>query len=174
MFRLLITVFIFSSFFSLAQHTQTEHEMAQLIFHQINTIRVLNELDEVEFNDDDQKVALLHSEEMRKYNFFNHNHPRKKKIKSLRNRYEYYGINFSRISENIVWVEFFVDEEDIDQLSDNEYLIMAKKVADVWMNSTGHRKNILGEFDTSGLACYFRWEKDKLIITATQVFRKAN
>lgn len=68
-------------------------------------------------------AAQRHAEDMLTRNYFAHENPEKK---SVRERASATGYEWQRIGENIAEGQFSVDE-----------------VMDTWMNSPGHRKNIL-------------------------------
>ena len=89
----------------------------------VNEIRRSNGLPELKLNEELSRVARIKSEDMAKNNYFSHNSPTYGSPFDMMKRF---GISYRTAGENIAK----------GQRS-------AKAVVDAWMNSEGHRANIL-------------------------------
>ncbi len=88
--------------------------------------------------DDLRRVARAHSEDMIARNFFDHTNPDNE---NPWDRMRAVGISWSSAGENIAW---------------NNYSNQAEIAIQGWMNSTGHRNNILnGGFTHTGMGVAF-------------------
>ncbi len=110
-----------------------------------------------------EKSAYIHSQDMVKHNFFSHTSPINGKEK-MTDRYRYVGINkYGSAAENICYNY---------QVSPT-YWSFAVELVNGWMDSPGHRKNILNS-QYIYLGCgvyYYKFEYDKYIyVKSTQNF----
>ncbi|MBZ4669534.1 MAG: copper amine oxidase [Defluviitaleaceae bacterium] len=108
------------------------------IFDLANSVRVRNGLKPFVWDDQAAKSSLLHSEDMSKNNFFSHTNL---KGQSPFDRMVAQGIKYSLAGENIA--------------AGQTNAIYAHEG---WMNSEGHRKNILGDFERLGVGVCFGGE----------------
>ncbi|HOM02713.1 MAG TPA: CAP-associated domain-containing protein, partial [Acetivibrio sp.] len=117
------------------------------IFDLANAVRVRNGLEPFEWDNEIAKVAWAHSKDMIINDFFSHNNLQGE---SPFDRMKKAGITYSSAGENIAIGQ-------IDAIYAHE----------AWMNSPGHRANILGKFERLGVGVYIG---DDERITYTQNF----
>jgi uncharacterized protein YkwD len=133
------------------------------IFIQSNTQRTGKNLPAVTWEDNLAVTARFHSSDMGTRSFFSHINPDNIgpffRISKLHRRY------IGTVGENIV---------KITKDSSNPG-IMAKKIVNLWMNSTGHRQNILNkDYTTLGVGVVETTDPNNIpILYATQLFGKA-
>lgn len=111
------------------------------------------------------RSSRLHSANMKQYNFFSHVNRKKKAFKTPHLRIRYVGGRFKGTAENIA--KFSVLELPADnsyligkngklqdksgnELQGRTYKSLGKMIVDAWMDSEGHRENILGEYQYLG------------------------
>lgn len=88
-------------------------------------------------------VALQHSRDMADRDFFDHTSP---DGDSAKDRYRKYGHDTRSVGENIA-----LENPDLTASPDK----IARSIVNGWMNSDGHRKNLLREsFDAEGIGVY--------------------
>lgn len=102
------------------------------LFFRTNEERIKNNLPEFYFSLALEKAALGHSIDMVQQNFYSHQSPIPGK-EDMSDRLKRVGINYTACAENIY---NFFDE-------DPTYWSLASKLVEGWMNSSGHRRNIL-------------------------------
>lgn len=117
------------------------------IFDLANTVRVRYGKVPLEWNDEVAEVARAHSEDMILNDFFDHDNL---EGESPFDRMEKAGIEFRSASENIA-------QGQMDGIYAHE----------AWMNSAGHRSNILGDFTRLGVGVYIDNDRD---VSYTQNF----
>jgi len=105
------------------------------IFHINNAMRAKFGLTPLVWHEELSTIARTHSQDMATNNFFSHNNL---KGESPFDRMKNAGITYSRAAENIA----------AGQTS-------AIEVMDTWMNSEGHRKNILSDITHLGVGVYY-------------------
>lgn len=131
------------------------------IFFATNEQRVKHRLPEVTYSAKLEESAFMHSKDMCEKNFFNHNNPRDKKKKTPTDRAKLVGIINPYIAENIATAFGLQYEQgrDVfpkgygkfsytsngDLILPNTYIALADALVKSWMNSEGHRKNILSK-----------------------------
>jgi len=129
------------------------------------------------------KSSILHSKEMRKHNFFNHTNPHNSKLKFLRNRldivckgtrhsFQIGGENIADFPLSDKKTVVYIGPMKFKTKSPKDtYAELAKKVVDGWMNSPGHRKNILkSEFEFMGCGTCLYQNHNDIRIKITQNF----
>jgi uncharacterized protein YkwD len=144
------------------------------IFWFTNVERRKHNLKQFQFHDKLRQAAILHSEQMKRHNFFDHNNNFDARYKTLTDRINsvkdstFQG--FSSWGENIAdypiieanknfTIENRNGTERFFSMSGAEilpytYYDYAKTVVDGWMNSPGHRANILNpDFKYLGCGC---------------------
>jgi uncharacterized protein YkwD len=107
------------------------------IFTQVNRERQDNNLPPLAWDDGLSIIAQNHAEDMAGKNYFSHTGP------DGRDAFDYLteaGITYRCAAENIAWGD------------DN-----ARTLVKRWMGSSGHRKNILGDFSKVGIGSYRRY-----------------
>ena len=144
------------------------------IFWFTNIERKKYNLKPFQFHSKLRQIAILHSKQMNRYNFFSHENPFDTRYKTLDDRiYSVKDNNFQGFmswGENIADVPvikanetftvenrngiqrlFSMNGKEIFPYSYYEY---AKEVVDGWMNSPGHRENIVNsDFEYLGCGC---------------------
>jgi uncharacterized protein YkwD len=131
------------------------------IFYVTNEVRQKHKLTYLEYHKLLEEAAVLHSDNMVSQNFFDHINPKSKKFKTPEDRARYEGIQNPFLAENIIESfvldyksgkpvftdgkgKFWYKKED-SPLSVHTYLSLADKMVEDWMNSPGHRANILSK-----------------------------
>lgn len=105
------------------------------IFYVTNEIRAEHNLSELKHTVELEIAAWNHSKSMAEQEFFSHNNSYNSDRYSPSDRGELAGILNPSIAENIAMSSFY----------DETYLSMAENILDMWMDSEGHRDNILSE-----------------------------
>ncbi|WP_241692967.1 CAP domain-containing protein [Haloarcula limicola] len=141
-------------------------EMA--IHEEVNQRRTANGLGQLEYRSDLVEVARYHSKDMASKGYFSHDSPNGE---SLGDRYQRFGINCAG-GENIAYTYW---EENIQSEGRLLYYDSEQDVAiglvNQWMNSTGHRENILRErFQSEGIGISVAEVDGATRIYATQNF----
>ncbi len=126
--------------------TTSEHIEA-LVHYYVNKVRSKHGLLELEYDHDLVEIARSHSSDMIERDFFSHTTPEGNDVKD---RYRKYGYQSGQIGtiymgENIAQQSF--PKQRVDQSSEvnrsKMLLEIARSVVDQWLDSPGHRKNIL-------------------------------
>lgn len=131
------------------------------IFYLTNEIRLKNNRSELTYNPLLEKSATLHSNNMVKYNYFDHYNPRSKKLHDPNDRARFVGIYNPFLAENIakgfvldyipnslVYPEgpgIFLKTLRGKPLGPRTYLGVAEALMNSWMNSPHHKANILSK-----------------------------
>jgi uncharacterized protein YkwD len=129
------------------------------IFFVTNEERAKKKLSFLEYAPELEKTAIMHSRDMNRDTFFSHYNPVDKKKKTPNDRAAIAGILNPFLAENIatchglkyksgtnVYIRgdgLFSYKMDGELIPSHTYLSLAEAVVDDWMNSKGHRKNIL-------------------------------
>lgn len=141
----------------------------RLIHEYVNGERVERGIDRLEYNGELVLVAREHGRDMYQQGYFAHVSP---KGKTVKDRYDTAGIRCSPAGENIVqtWAFTNVMTDGGTAVYDTEEEV-ARGVVNQWMNSTGHRKNILHEsYSEQGIGIVLVNEGNRIKIYATQNF----
>nr|WP_254283009.1 CAP domain-containing protein [Halomicroarcula limicola] len=138
------------------------------IHEEVNQRRTANGLGQLEYRSDLVEVARYHSKDMASKGYFSHDSPNGE---SLGDRYQRFGINCAG-GENIAYTYW---EENIQSEGRLLYYDSEQDVAiglvNQWMNSTGHRENILRErFQSEGIGISVAEVDGATRIYATQNF----
>jgi uncharacterized protein YkwD len=146
------------------------------LFFITNEERAKKRLPFLEYAPELESAARMHSRDMYESNFFSHYNPSVKKKKTPSDRAVLAGILNPYIAENIatshglkyksgekVFVRGsgkFSYTMEGELIPHHTYLSLAETIVDSWMNSKGHRKNILSD-DALQLGCgtYFFLDK---------------
>lgn len=134
-----------------------------------------------------QASSNLHSQAMRQKGFFNHRNPYSRRYRSASKRIAAFNPKFNGSAENIAEVhlrellpkgDFYVEDGQVTDgrgqpLPFRTYADLAQIVVAQWMDSPGHRENLLGAYQY--LACasslpYRRKKRDLYQISITQNF----
>lgn len=126
----------------LGADTLSPGEFARQIHAEINAIRGRNGLPELIWRDDLAGLALRHSQNMGKQDFFNHVDPEGLQV-SQRLRKHLPELLVAGVGENLYFIE-------------NSRLVFdPREIALGWLNSTGHKANILSQdFTHEGIAVH--------------------
>ncbi len=135
------------------------------LFYATNEIRLAKKKPIFSFHKVLLKSSQIHSAEMEKRNFFDHNNRKNRRLKKLSQRIAKAGGGFSSFGENLAMVNiynlgkkgtYFVNKEGeiVNQkgspLQIKTYKELAVYVVDKWMHSKGHRENILRDYSFMG------------------------
>lgn len=132
------------------------------IFYETNRQRVLNGKPQFKYDYRLEVSAHNHSVSMVERNFFSHESP-VSGMETMSQRIEAAGIDFQTAGENIAYRPI-----------GSTYAETAKALLDQWMNSPGHRANIL-EDNFTHLGCgvaFFRGDYNVMYVKATQNFMR--
>ena len=131
------------------------------IFFLTNEERMKHHVRIMEYHKNLEIAAYNHSVHMAKRNFFDHSNSMEPGRKSPSDRGLLAGIENPHLAENIAYYPLF------NRMS---YLDIAEYAIDMWMNSPGHRSNILSD---SGLqfGCGVYFSDDEGYFYATQDFQ---
>ncbi len=140
------------------------------IFYVTNEIRIKNNLKPLTYSPELEISAWNHARSMVKGNFFSHYNKAEKKRYSPDQRGALAGISNPHLAENIadtfgirydpgarVYIldkekGIFSYEADGKPIPNHTYLSFAESVLEIWMNSPGHRANILSK-DALQMGC---------------------
>ncbi|WP_026994102.1 CAP domain-containing protein [Flectobacillus major] len=140
------------------------------IFHQTNRVRQQYGLPLLKYRGGLHKAARLHSESMISHNFYAHINPYSPEYASMEDRIEGLDRKYYELAENVAQVDLlatpssycpvrkkngeylFLNCETQKPLSMLTYKAFAEEVLKVWMQSKGHRQNVLHQ-DMYYLGC---------------------
>ncbi|WP_128478600.1 CAP domain-containing protein [Halorussus pelagicus] len=155
--------------------TQIEY----LVHEEINERRQDRGLQPLKFNPHLRNIARNHSRDMGEQGYFSHTSP---DGDSMEDRYEEYGYmcevpmsgnRYATGAENIAYT--YANENVLRDNGESVYYSNEKELArglvNQWMNSTGHRKNILRDYwQKEGIGVYIIEVDGKTRVYATQNF----
>lgn len=135
--------------------------LAAAVFHETNRQRAKHGLPALAYHQELREAARIQARGMQKKGLISHEHPHEEK-ETLADRLEYVGLKGRYFSENVALVfgrqyesgePFFSREENGKQvvsetpggppIPGHTYLSFARTLVGSWMDSPGHRKNIL-------------------------------
>lgn len=161
------------------------------LFFATNEIRVQHKLKILSYHPKLEKAATTHSVDMVKYNFFDHTNNKVKAHREPDNRARISGIRNPFIAENIAEgfvlnyepesevipkdAGIFIDPKTNKPLAIRSYLELSDYLMNSWMESDGHRENILSK-DALQLGCgnalfYMSDFNNMPVVKATQCFQ---
>jgi uncharacterized protein YkwD len=108
--------------------TQVEHA----IHNRVNQIRTDHGLSPLAYNGDLADVAAYHSDDMAEREYLSHTSP---EGETMSDRYERFGITCQGWGENVLF----------NHAANDTPAAAARQCVDQWMDSPGHRQNILSE-----------------------------
>lgn len=133
-----------------------DHErVEQLIHEEVNQVRVERGLHSLSHDEELAFIARSHSRRMAGRDFVGHETP---SGETIRDRYERFGYDSPRgggenIARSYYGIEYRREDGSVarhDQLAD-----LAESVVDGWLNSPGHRENLLaGRWRTEGIGVW--------------------
>ncbi len=149
------------------EHLKTE-TLNAAIFFATNEIRAKKRLTILEYNKTLEIAAEMHSADMAKHNFFGHTNTINKKRKEPEDRARIAGVTNPSIAENVIegfLITYksgenvkpggkgeFIDPKTDVPLPFHTYISLTDVLMELWMNSKGHRANILSK-DALQLGC---------------------
>ncbi len=132
------------------------------VFHETNRRRQQNALAPLVFDARTRELAQLQSRAMAEQGFVGHENPAEPDKKTLEDRVHMIGLNPSFVAENVASAfarqyksgqKYYVREENGQKIYSysprgpnipmHTYISFAEALVESWMNSPGHRKNIL-------------------------------
>lgn len=153
----------------------TSEQVESLVHYYVNKVRTERGLLELEYDGDLAKIARDHSSDMIKRDFFSHTTPSGDTVKD---RYRKFGYQQGELGtrymgENIAQRSFL--KQRVDQCSERErskiLLEIARDVVDQWLDSPGHRKNILAtKWEYEGIGAQIKTWASPPRIYVTQNF----
>ena len=161
------------------------------IFSATNDQRLAHGLDALPHEPSLDASSQLHAERMRDHNFFAHEDPTSSTYRTPDDRARAVGVANPRLAENIatqISLDYtsgepvygkiggakgqFSRTPDGPLIPPVSYVVLAREVVKGWMNSPGHRKNILHADAVSlGTGAAFYWENNFPAIYAVQNFQ---
>ena len=161
------------------------------IFHRTNLERSIANLPLFEFYDNLYLSALLHSESMIKYDFFDHINRHERNWRMPSDRVLHFDSSYITLAENIVennlldyrgdvltyrleydenGISIYVDADGLE-LKYSTYRDLASRLVVQWMKSKPHRENILNDtYELLGCSCAIDSKKQPILIRCTQNF----
>jgi len=138
--------------------------LSACVFYASNEQREQKDKKQFFFSADLRNTAQFHTQEMTDRNFFSHYNPYKSQYKTLEKRIKEFNCRFNVYGENIA---LFSTEEIT-------YLEAGKQLVKDWMNSKGHRTNLMNQQFTH-LGCGvkimpYKGEEGTYLIYSTQDF----
>lgn len=147
------------------------------IFYVTNEVRAEKNLSFLAFSPELEKSACIHSKDMYERKFFSHTNPYSRKKRTPNDRAAQVGISNPYLAENIaenyglqynsgdkVFVRGsgkFSYRMDGELIKPHTYLSFAESLVANWMNSKGHKKNILSDKALQlGCGVYFYIDTD--------------
>lgn len=154
-------------------------QIERLVHEEINNRRRAHDLRPIQFDVQLREIARYHSRDMAKNEYFAHDSP---SGETMSDRYEKHGYDcrvdtsgnrYVTGAENIAMTYAF--ESILQDNGDTAYYSSEKEIAvgltNQWMNSTGHRENILQSYwQNEGIGIYIVEIDGKTKIYATQNF----
>jgi uncharacterized protein YkwD len=162
-----------------------------VIFYITNEERSKKKLKILAYEGKLEESAALHSKSMVDQHFFDHTNKKSKKLRTPNDRAKYVGIKNPFLAENIM--ETFVlrytpgkpvypGEKGVfsykaggEPIGPHTYLSLGEALVEGWMNSPGHRKNILSPDAVQlgcGTAVYYKKDFNNMpTVMATQNFQ---
>ena len=149
-------------------------KLTAAIFHETNVRRVRHGLRPVAYHGTLEVAAQLHADLMVRDNFFSHYHPKNKRFRTPVDRNRAVGVTNPFPAENIaVAIGFpYRSKQSVYHRGNGRYSLtprgpiipphtyvgLARSVLTQWMNSPGHRRNILNPKAVSlGCGARFSW-----------------
>lgn len=147
------------------------------VFYETNHMREKNNRKQFRHSQSLENAAQMHSEDMVNDNFFSHYNPYDSKKRQPDDRMKMHGVDTGNRGENIatafgIQYKAGTSVSSISAIPHHTYISYAKDLVEGWMNSPGHRANILSK-DYVYLGCgnyYFESDGEWPMFAATQNF----
>lgn len=131
-------------------------QIEQRIHAETNAYRESQGLGPLTFDDDLAAVAREHSEDMNERDYFDHDSP---EGDDAGDRLDDAGVDCRGWGENIAYeYDSSFSEDDANSVADS--------IVEGWLSSSGHRRNIVGDYDAEGVGVAI----DGGTVMATQLF----
>lgn len=129
-----------------------DYELINLtVLHYTNEHRYKKNKNKLVYNKTLEKSALLHSSEMKKYNFFDHINRKNRKFRTLENRAKYVNYqDYIELAENLYYG--YIDLNNVSTYKD-----LGKTITKAFIDSRTHNLNLLDKnLKELGLAIVFK------------------
>ena len=113
-----------------------QHFLNAALFYLTNDYRLKKRKKELRFEKRLRDASFIHAYEMMSKGFFSHTHPTNFSLRLPENRCKFCHYSYKASAENIARVTLGIETEIT-------YLQLAKKLLDIFTNSSTHQKNIL-------------------------------
>lgn len=157
-------------------------------YHETNARRVSHGLKALRYHEALESAAQIYAEVLVRDNFFSHNHPTNSSLRTPEDRGRAAGILNPKLAENIaitIALPYrsgdpvyprgngrFSYTPDGPVIPAHTYATFAKEVLDQWMNSPGHRQNVLSTSAVElGCGASFFWQNGFPAFKAVQNFQ---
>ncbi|MFQ5649844.1 MAG: CAP domain-containing protein [bacterium] len=127
--NILLCLLVLPGLTSAQNHSYAPKEIAKEIFRLTNLERTARGLRPLEYHAQLEALAELQSRNMLEYSFFSHTDHKGRSVHERKD--EYFPKLFGGMGENIAYIQGIPASK------------LARKFVKIWMNSAGHRKNIL-------------------------------
>jgi uncharacterized protein YkwD/glutaredoxin len=133
------------------------------LFYETNRVRVSRGLPVLAYHAGCAGAAQMHAQDMARGKFFSHENPNDASRGNLEDRVGHFDIRWSWLAENIT-----------QGMGNGTYIEVARQYVDSWMNSSGHRANMLSPNATHlGTGAYNAGSRySDLYFDAVQVFAR--
>lgn len=157
-------------------------------YHETNARRVSHGLKALPYHEALESTAQIYAEVLVRDNFFAHTHPTNSSLRTLEDRGRAAGILNPKLAENIaitIAIPYrsgdpvyprgtgrFSYTPDGPVIPAHTYASFAKELLDQWMNSPGHRQNVLSSSAVAlGCGASFFWQNGFPAFKAVQNFQ---
>ena len=145
-----------------------EKRVEELIHKEINERRVRHQRGELRWEGTLAKIAQYHSDDMVKRSYYAHEGPNGE---TMSDRYDRHAKDCRTYAENIMYTWY---QEELNTQGDTYYSTneeLARGIVNGWMNSSGHRENILNaQFSEEGIGVTSVETDEGAKVYATQNF----
>lgn len=136
------------------------------VLAETNKARQFNKVNSLKNDELLQKAALLHSNQMSKYSFFNHTNPKIKEIATVDKRLQYYNYPYTSFAENILYTY-------IDKNNTPTYQQLAATAVNLLYKSKEHKKNMINSIYEDvgiGITLSYKYDANYVYFYLTQDF----
>ncbi len=137
--------FSVQSFYQLKQISDTvqlealnTHLLGACLFFACNKLRIIKHKPTFQMNNNLQKAANIHSQQMAKFHFFQHNNPYNSSLQTMNDRLAKFKIDYSYCGENC--------HKQILKNDEYTYIGLAQYIIECLYNSPMHRINLLNDY----------------------------
>jgi uncharacterized protein YkwD len=137
-----------------------ETRIERKIHRKINEERTSQGLQKLSYKEELTEVADYHSKDMAQKAYFSHDSP---SGETMSDRYAMFNVNCRTKAENIFQTHWHKNVEGVGYIDNTTML--AESVVTGWMNSKGHRENILDPRLSSEAIGVYKSDEDKVYVT---------